>query len=79
MDLNQIPKLRASASKQFFLIAGPCAIEGRQMAFDIAGVTGLAGRIIGDDTLVVFEFAESVLFALWRFLTISFSTLTVMT
>ena len=36
MDLNQIPKLRNHDSGQFFLIAGPCAIEGEQMALDIA-------------------------------------------
>jgi 2-dehydro-3-deoxyphosphooctonate aldolase (KDO 8-P synthase) len=32
-----IPKLQNTHSGQFFLIAGPCAIEGEQMAFDIAG------------------------------------------
>lgn len=31
-----IPKLRHNDSKQFFLIAGPCAIEGRDMALSIA-------------------------------------------
>jgi 2-dehydro-3-deoxyphosphooctonate aldolase (KDO 8-P synthase) len=29
--------LNINDSKNFFLIAGPCAIEGEQMAFDIAG------------------------------------------
>ncbi len=33
----QIPHLKNIESGNFFLIAGPCAIEGEQMAFDIAG------------------------------------------
>jgi 2-dehydro-3-deoxyphosphooctonate aldolase (KDO 8-P synthase) len=33
----QIPRLKNTESGHFFLIAGPCAIEGEQMAFDIAG------------------------------------------
>jgi 2-dehydro-3-deoxyphosphooctonate aldolase (KDO 8-P synthase) len=32
-----LPRLRHTDSNNFFLIAGPCAIEGEQMAFDIAG------------------------------------------
>lgn len=32
----EIPKLKYTDTNQFFLIAGPCAIEGRDMAFDIA-------------------------------------------
>jgi 2-dehydro-3-deoxyphosphooctonate aldolase (KDO 8-P synthase) len=36
MDLNQIPKLKSLDSCQFFLIAGPCAIEGEEMALEIA-------------------------------------------
>lgn len=36
MDLQQIPKLRSLDSGQFFLIAGPCAIEGETMALEIA-------------------------------------------
>jgi 2-dehydro-3-deoxyphosphooctonate aldolase (KDO 8-P synthase) len=32
-----IPRLQNADSGQFFLIAGPCAIEGEQMAIDIAG------------------------------------------
>ena len=36
MQLNNIPKLKYSDSKQFFLIAGPCAIEGETMALKIA-------------------------------------------
>ncbi|MBK8555355.1 MAG: 3-deoxy-8-phosphooctulonate synthase [Lewinellaceae bacterium] len=34
---TQIPKIKNTDSGNFFLIAGPCAIEGEQMAFDIAG------------------------------------------
>jgi 2-dehydro-3-deoxyphosphooctonate aldolase (KDO 8-P synthase) len=37
MDLHQIPRLRHADSGQFFLIAGPCAIEGESMAYEIAG------------------------------------------
>lgn len=33
----QLPRLKNTDSGQFFLIAGPCAIEGEQMAFDIGG------------------------------------------
>lgn len=32
-----IDKLQASKSGNFFLLAGPCVIEGQQMAMDIAG------------------------------------------
>jgi 2-dehydro-3-deoxyphosphooctonate aldolase (KDO 8-P synthase) len=31
-----IPKIRYQDSNAFFLLAGPCAIEGREMAFEIA-------------------------------------------
>jgi len=33
----EIPRLKHTDADNFFLIAGPCAIEGEQMAFDIAG------------------------------------------
>ncbi len=36
MELNNIPKLKHTNSNSFFLIAGPCAIEGEQMANKIA-------------------------------------------
>lgn len=36
MDLHQIPRLRHLDSGNFFLIAGPCAIEGEEMAMEIA-------------------------------------------
>ncbi len=34
---NNLPRLKHMDSGNFFLIAGPCAIEGEQMAMDIAG------------------------------------------
>jgi len=34
--LNQLPKIQFADRNHFFLIAGPCAIEGRDMAFEIA-------------------------------------------
>ena len=34
--LPQLPKLKHQDSGNFFLIAGPCAIESREMAFEIA-------------------------------------------
>lgn len=36
MLLSRIPKLKHTESPNFFLIAGPCAIEGRDMALFIA-------------------------------------------
>lgn len=35
--MANIPRLKHTDSGNFFLMAGPCAIEGEQMAFDIAG------------------------------------------
>jgi len=32
-----LPNINFADSTNFFLIAGPCAIEGEQMAMDIAG------------------------------------------
>lgn len=34
---HALPNINFKDSKNFFLIAGPCAIEGEQMAMDIAG------------------------------------------
>ncbi len=34
--LNQIPKIKHLETGHFFLLAGPCAIEGEKMALDIA-------------------------------------------
>ena len=36
MDLNQIPKLKHTNSGNFFILCGPCAIEGEDMAMRIA-------------------------------------------
>lgn len=36
MNLNQVPKIRYSNGDNFFLLAGPCAIESKDMAFRIA-------------------------------------------
>ncbi len=36
MNLNSIPKLKHTDSNNFFLLAGPCAIESEDMAFRIA-------------------------------------------
>ena len=34
--LSHIPNIQITNSRNFFLIAGPCAIEGEKMAFEIA-------------------------------------------
>jgi 2-dehydro-3-deoxyphosphooctonate aldolase (KDO 8-P synthase) len=36
MDLSHIPKLKHLSENNFFLLAGPCAIEGEEMAMRIA-------------------------------------------
>jgi len=36
MNLQDIPKLKHTTSNNFFLLAGPCAIEGEDMALQIA-------------------------------------------
>lgn len=36
MNLNDVPKLKHTNSKNFFLLCGPCAIEGEDMALRIA-------------------------------------------
>ena len=36
MQLNKIPKLKQTDSDNFFLLSGPCAIEGEEMALKIA-------------------------------------------
>ena len=36
MELNKIPQLQHTTSNNFFLLAGPCAIEGEDMALRIA-------------------------------------------
>ncbi len=36
MQLNKIPKIKHTSSNNFFLLAGPCAIESEEMAMRIA-------------------------------------------
>jgi len=36
MDFSALPKIDITNPNNFFLIAGPCAIEGEEMAFEIA-------------------------------------------
>lgn len=36
MDLSRIPRLKHTSSNNFFLLSGPCAIEGEDMALRIA-------------------------------------------
>ena len=36
MDLSRVPKINNTDSNNFFLLAGPCAIEGEEMALRIA-------------------------------------------
>ena len=36
MELSNIPNISFPKSNQFLLIAGPCAIEGEEMALNIA-------------------------------------------
>lgn len=36
MQLNKIPKIKNTTSNNFFLLAGPCAIESEEMAMQIA-------------------------------------------
>ena len=46
MDLNKIPQLKHTHSGNFFLLAGPCAIEGEEMALRIAEkVVGITDRL----------------------------------
>jgi 2-dehydro-3-deoxyphosphooctonate aldolase (KDO 8-P synthase) len=36
MDLSQIPQIKYTSGNNFFLMAGPCAVEGEEIAFRIA-------------------------------------------
>lgn len=46
MELNRIPKLKNTSSNNFFLLAGPCAIEGEEMAMRIAEkILGITDRL----------------------------------
>jgi 2-dehydro-3-deoxyphosphooctonate aldolase (KDO 8-P synthase) len=55
MNIHSIPRIRHTESNQFFLLAGPCAIEGETMAMNIAE------RIakITDDLKIPFVFKGS--------------------
>ncbi len=46
MDIHSIPKIKHTQSGAFFLIAGPCAVEGEEMVFDIASqVSSICDRL----------------------------------
>lgn len=46
MNLESIPKLQHLSSNNFFLLAGPCAIEGEEMAFRIAEkIVGITDKL----------------------------------
>ncbi|MGJ8592724.1 MAG: 3-deoxy-8-phosphooctulonate synthase [Aquaticitalea sp.] len=46
MTLNDVPKLKHTNSKNFFLLAGPCAIEGEEMALRIAEkIVGITDKL----------------------------------
>ena len=46
MDLDQIPQIRHGNSNNFFLLSGPCAIEGEEMALRIAeDIVNLTDRL----------------------------------
>ena len=46
MNLDLIPKLKHSQSNNFFLLAGPCAIEGEEMALRIAEkIVGITNKL----------------------------------
>jgi len=53
--ITKVPHIQHTDSGQFFLIAGPCAIEGREMAFEIA--TQL--KAITDELRIPFIFKGS--------------------
>lgn len=46
MDLSQVPHLKHLSENNFFLLAGPCAIEGEEMAMRIAErVIGITDKL----------------------------------
>ena len=46
MNLDLIPKIKNTNSNNFFLLAGPCAIEGEEMAMSIAEkILGITNRL----------------------------------
>jgi 2-dehydro-3-deoxyphosphooctonate aldolase (KDO 8-P synthase) len=55
MDLNQLPQIKHTDSGNFFILAGPCAIEGEEMALRIAEKLS----IISDNYKIPFVFKGS--------------------
>jgi 2-dehydro-3-deoxyphosphooctonate aldolase (KDO 8-P synthase) len=55
MNLNVIPKIKHLNSGNFFLIAGPCVVENKEMPFEIAEKIGL----IADKLQIPFIFKSS--------------------
>ncbi|WP_297515058.1 3-deoxy-8-phosphooctulonate synthase [Flavobacterium sp.] len=55
MDLNQLPQIKHTDSGNFFILAGPCAIEGEEMALRIAEKLSL----ISDHYKIPFVFKGS--------------------
>ena len=47
MDLSYLSRIKPTVSNSFFLIAGPCAIEGEDMALRIAGQVGSVCEDLG--------------------------------
>jgi 2-dehydro-3-deoxyphosphooctonate aldolase (KDO 8-P synthase) len=46
MDISRIPQIKHTDSNNFFLLAGPCAIEGEDMALRIADrIVGITDRL----------------------------------
>ena len=46
MELSKIPQIRYATGENFFLLSGPCAIEGEEMALRIAEtIVGIADRL----------------------------------
>ena len=46
MNFSALPKIDTTNPNNFFLIAGPCAIEGEEMAFEIAEkINGIAQKL----------------------------------
>ena len=46
MNLDLIPKIKHTNSNNFFLLAGPCAVEGEEMAMSIAEkILGITNRL----------------------------------
>ena len=46
MDITKIPQIKHTDSDNFFLLAGPCAIEGEEMAMRIAEKAVIFSRVV---------------------------------